>query len=90
MKRIHLIISGIVQGVGYRGWFRREAVKLGLTGWVRNREDEAVEAVCEGKEDSLLIMVKLAKQGSEVAEVSEVKAEWEVYKGEYQEFEIIN
>ena len=50
MKRIHLIISGDVQGVGYRAWTKRQAKDLGIVGWVKNREDKAVELVGEGEE----------------------------------------
>ncbi|MGU9980235.1 acylphosphatase [Phreatobacter sp. HK31-P] len=42
---IHLTISGRVQGVGYRQWFKRRADALGITGWVRNRSDDTVEAL---------------------------------------------
>lgn len=46
--RRHLVVSGRVQGVGFRYATRREAARLGLRGWVRNTEDGRVEIVAEG------------------------------------------
>lgn len=47
------IITGRVQGVGYRSWTRREASALGLAGWVRNLPDGSVEVLANGPETSL-------------------------------------
>ena len=49
MKTVHVTISGLVQGVGYRAWTEREAVLRNLSGWVRNRRDGSVEAVFSGE-----------------------------------------
>jgi len=45
----HVVVHGQVQGVGFRWWAAREADRLGVTGWVRNRPDGAVEALVEGE-----------------------------------------
>ncbi len=50
MKSVHLRIEGRVQGVGYRAWVEDEAVRRGLAGWVRNRNDRSVEAVFSGED----------------------------------------
>src|SRR5262245_33112040 len=50
-KRIHLIVRGRVQGVYFRAAAQREAKRLGITGWVRNRPDGSVELCAEGDED---------------------------------------
>lgn len=68
----HLRITGIVQGVGYRAAFEREARALGLTGWVRNRLDGSVEAVVCGKEDALDRIIAWAHQGPRMAHVRDV------------------
>jgi acylphosphatase len=53
MKRIHIFYSGRVQGVGFRFTVERIALKLGITGWVKNLFDGRVELVAEGKEEKL-------------------------------------
>ncbi|TRY18876.1 acylphosphatase [Tessaracoccus rhinocerotis] len=53
MRRVHVIVTGTVQGVGYRWSTRLRAEGLGLGGWVRNRGDGAVEAELEGPEDAV-------------------------------------
>ena len=52
-KRIHLVVRGRVQGVFFRASTQREAKRLGLTGWVKNRPDGGVEIVAEGEEDQV-------------------------------------
>ena len=90
MKRVHLIISGFVQGVGFRSWVRREAQKLGVVGWVKNRDDGAVEIVGEGTEDKLRELIKLVRIGPEVAEVTQVDIKWSsVSTCKFSEFVII-
>lgn len=54
MKRVHLFISGRVQGVFYRAFTKEVADSLGLKGWVRNLRDGRVEAVFEGQRRGLL------------------------------------
>ncbi|WP_019139665.1 acylphosphatase [Noviherbaspirillum massiliense] len=68
----HLIITGIVQGVGYRAAFEARARALGLSGWVRNRRDGSVEAMVAGKAESLQAIVGWAWQGPAAARVSDV------------------
>lgn len=53
MRRVHVAISGQVQGVGFRYHTKQVSERLGLTGWVRNRADGAVEAEVEGDETSV-------------------------------------
>lgn len=48
MRRIRLVVRGVVQGVGFRYWTTREASRIGVTGWVTNRADGSVEALLEG------------------------------------------
>ena len=53
VQRVNLVVTGAVQGVGFRYYARDEAKKLGLTGWVRNREDGKVEIAAEGEHNAL-------------------------------------
>ncbi len=73
-KQIHVWISGIVQGVGYRFWTKNEAQKLNLKGWVRNLPDGRVEAVFQGEIQDIVIMLKNCRQGSSLASVDEVES----------------
>jgi acylphosphatase len=68
----HLIIRGRVQGVGFRDAMRREAERLGVTGWVRNRRDGTVEAVVAGNADAVSAIVAWAHRGPPAAKVHEV------------------
>ena len=68
----HLVISGRVQGVFYRESMRREAERLGVTGWMRNRRDGAVEAVVQGEEDAVEAMIAWTWTGPAAARVEDV------------------
>ena len=85
--RAHVIISGDVQGIGFRFHTRIKARNLGLKGWVRNLESGEVEAVFEGEEDKVKEMIDWCKKGEHRALVKEVKVEFENYTGEFEGFE---
>jgi len=72
METVHLLISGKVQGVFFRDSARREAQKLGITGWIKNRKDEKVEAMISGDEKEVKVFVDWCKSGPDRAEVEEV------------------
>lgn len=72
----HLLITGSVQGVGYRQFVKSHAMKLGLTGWVKNTVEGSVEALVEGEKDSIEQMITLCKKGPFLAEVQDVQVEW--------------
>lgn len=69
----HLIIHGRVQGVGFRAALRREAVRLGVTGWVRNRRDGTVEAVVAGDAAAVAQIVRWVERGPPAAQVTGVE-----------------
>ena len=86
--RIHIFISGLVQGVFFRDSARKEAKKLGLLGWVRNLSDGRVEIMAEGDKEKLEDLLEWSKRGPLIAEVEKVDFEWEEYSGEFNSFEI--
>ena len=67
-----LMIRGRVQGVGFRLWVEREALDLGLKGWVRNRRDGAVEALLAGPPPAVATMVERCWQGPRLAKVQSI------------------
>ena len=69
----HLSIRGRVQGVGYRQWFRRRALELGATGWVRNRADGSVEALGVAGDEAYEQLVREAMNGPMGARVDEIR-----------------
>ena len=72
IKRIHIVIYGIVQGVNFRFSTRQEAQRLGLKGWVRNRKDGSVEAVAEGSDDEISKFISWCHTGPQMAKVTNV------------------
>jgi len=70
-----LTITGRVQGVGYRDWLMRTARRLALTGWVRNRQDGAVEALIVGDETAVGEMIEACQRGPSMARVEAVDVE---------------
>ncbi len=71
----HVRVTGRVQGVFFRAWTRDEAAAIGLTGWVRNCSDAAVEAHIEGDEDGVDELIDLMREGPPDAEISDINVE---------------
>jgi acylphosphatase len=69
---LHLVIHGLVQGVGYRESMCREAERLGVSGWVRNRRDRTVEAIIDGEPAQLDTLLEWTKRGPPSARVDRV------------------
>jgi acylphosphatase len=72
LRTVRVRIEGRVQGVGYRYWTRRVAGELGLSGWVRNRRDGAVEALFSGPADDVARMLARCRAGPPSAQVTSV------------------
>jgi acylphosphatase len=88
-KRVQLIVRGRVTGVFFRAATQREARRLGITGWVKNRPDGNIEIVAEAEEDAIREMVSWAQHGPSVARVDDVDVRWRSYTGEFSDFRIV-
>lgn len=86
--RAHVYVSGKVQGVFFRQNTKRQAQAKGVSGWVKNLEDGRVEAVFEGEEEAVKAVVEFCRVGPKAAEVSDMKVDWEVFRGEFEAFSI--
>ncbi|PQD95673.1 acylphosphatase [Pradoshia eiseniae] len=73
MKQYHLIVSGLVQGVGFRYYTERIALSMQIKGWVRNLPDDTVEIVAQGTESALLAFIKEVKNSPGFSRVDDVK-----------------
>ena len=87
IKTLRLVIHGRVHGVFFRDSMRREAQKLGVAGWVKNRSDGAVEAAVQGESADVDAIVRWVHRGSESAQVERVEIGPDV--GSYTNFEVI-
>jgi len=87
-KRVHILISGLVQGVWFRSSTRSKAIALGVKGWVRNLPDGRVEVMAEGKEKELKELIKWCYTGPPGASVRDVEVEWSKATGEFSDFVI--
>jgi len=87
-KRIHIIVSGRVQGVFYRLSAKRQAKILNLTGWIKNKENGKVEIIAEGEEENLRKLILWCRRGPLIARVEDIKTEWKEYKGEFEYFSV--
>jgi len=72
MRSVRLVISGRVQGVGYRLWAERAAAALGIAGWVRNRGDGSVELQATGTETAIDALIEACRQGPRAAIVTDI------------------
>ena len=86
--RVHMYVSGRVQGVFYRSNTRREALNLGLIGWVRNLPDSRVEAVVEGEEDKVERLIRWCREGPAFAIVRGMEVVREPATGDFETFSI--
>jgi acylphosphatase len=84
--RLRATVHGRVQGVNFRYYAVREAERLGLTGWVANRWDGAVETVAEGSREALDRFQAFLHRGSPSAFVQRVDDRWEQPTGEFRHF----
>jgi acylphosphatase len=86
--RAHLVVSGLVQGVGLRYFILNRAVTLGLTGFVRNQYSGEVEIEVQGDRSLIEEFMKEVKIGPRAAHVTDIKIEWLKYIESYSHFEV--
>jgi len=89
VKRVHIYISGKVQGVYFRQGMKETAEKNNVNGWVRNLPDERVEAVLEGEESNVDALIDWSSIGPPGGVVEDLQIIEEDYKGEFSNFEIL-
>ncbi len=84
----HMIVEGLVQGVGFRYYVHRHASGLGLSGFAANMVDGSVEIEVEGNRSVIEEFIKMAKVGPRSAQVTNLMIEWKEFEGRYSHFEI--
>jgi len=85
-SKVHVVISGRVQGVWFRANTKNKAEQLGITGWVRNTPDGNVEAVFEGDEKSIEEMLEWCNHGPPLARVDNVEVGKQPVTDEFDQF----
>ncbi len=86
--RAHIFVRGRVQGVFFRAFTRDVAMRLGLSGWVKNLYDGRVEAVFEGERAAVERAIDECREGPPGAYVEDVEVAWETYSGKENVFGI--
>ena len=76
MLAVRVVVTGRVQGVGFRAFVLREASSRRLGGWVRNRADGAVETEAQGTAEALRAFVEALRRGPHPARVEDVSEQW--------------
>jgi acylphosphatase len=89
MKRIHIYVSGLVQGIYFRHNTMIQAEGLGLKGWVRNLSDGRVEIVCEGKDEFVDKLATWCSVGPRGAYIKGLEIQHEEFINEFNKFQII-
>jgi acylphosphatase len=88
VERLHAVVRGDVQGVGFRYFVQRRAHQFGLSGWVRNNDDGTVELVAEGSRDALEKLKQAVEDGPRAARVDRVDADWSEATGTLGAFDL--
>lgn len=84
--RVHIWVTGRVQGVGFRAFVQQTAMLIGLTGWVRNVGSNMVETLAEGEREKVERFVQAVKRGPRLSRVEDAREEWETATGEFTTF----
>ncbi len=88
LKRVHVVVKGRVQGVGFRAHVQYSARQIGVVGWVRNVGYDTVEAAAEGERAKLDRFVEAVKAGPVGSQVDDAQVEWQNATGEWSDFQM--
>jgi acylphosphatase len=88
LVRLHAVVDGRVQGVGFRYFVLETALPLDLTGWVRNTMDGQVEVIAEGQRSALEHLLEALRRGPRSSFVLKVIQEWQPASGEFTRFDV--
>lgn len=88
LQQLTAIVQGYVQGVSFRYYTQRAALRLGVTGWVANQRDGTVKVVAEGDESSLQELLVFLHEGSPAANVQRVTVSWREAEGAFPNFSV--
>jgi len=86
--RLHAIIHGRVQGVGFRAFVIENGLALGANGWARNKWNGTVEVVAEGDRQLLERLLAVLRRGPRMAYVTQVDLDWQSPTGEFISFSV--
>jgi acylphosphatase len=87
-SRVHIWVTGRVQGVGFRAFVLQAGSLFGLVGWVHNLGYDQVETVAEGSSEVLEHFIEVVKKGPRASHVDEARVEWETPTGEFTRFNV--
>ena len=88
-QRVHVLVSGKVQGVFFRQALKVIARKNNVLGWVRNLTDKRVEAILEGDSKSVNMVIEWTRIGSANSRVDNIEVSNEEFKNEFSTFEVL-
>ena len=88
ITRLHAIVHGRVQGVGFRAFVVDRRIALGAKGWARNKWDGTVEVLAEGDRQQLERLLNAIHQGPRMANVIRVDVDWQPATGEFSSFHV--
>ena len=86
----HLLITGSVQGVGYRQFVKQQAKRMGIHGWVKNLPDSSVAALLQGEKEAINQMIENCREGSFLSQIKNIVITWENDTQKYTSFEILH
>jgi len=89
MQSAQILVTGVVQGVWFRDFVKRNAISLKLNGWVKNNSDGSVNVSAEGEEEIINRLIDKIKIGSPLSKVDNIQIKWQPFKNKFNSFKII-